>query len=484
MPYPREKVVKLDRFGLKGQRAVFLLGVYHTRPLENFMVKLKDGELTAGNGSRLPLAEIEWLPGFLQPRRFHLLKSHTRPENLTEDRGMPYFLISFQIPRDARPGKYEGSVRLLAGEDVYRSIPVTLRVEDMELPALRDISVGAILQTDPLNDETMRQYAKTGFNGINVGRGIFQFVTGEDGKKHVDLEPLGKKLEWLTTYGINSRVTLWADADLGPQWGGGRLIKAVNHNKDDFLAEVKRVEEYAQSHPEWPRLIWMTWDEPQPNGSFEPRGHGAPCPKMGWTLEAVPNSWNTIDAGFWVWDRILPYYSLPNFDEPADFVGPELYAYTKKRVKRYGFAGAKNDLDERVRYQVGMMLIASGASNFQYWHLTVHGKLMKRVDGELLRSISMAAMGEGIDDLKIHRLLQDAMSEANESGNVGRVATAKEAEKYLLKIHSVWNADHRHDESYPYLGLAADWGYDQFYQDWQEQMARSAAACKRVKWIE
>ena len=35
----------------------------------------------------------------------------------------------------------------------------------------------------------------------------------------------------------------------------------------------------------------------------------------------------------------------------------------------------------------------------------------------------------------------------------------------------------------PASGLSADWGYDQFYQDWQEQMARFAAACKGVKWI-
>jgi len=32
--------------------------------------------------------------------------------------------------------------------------------------------------------------------------------------------------------------------------------------------------------------------------------------------------------------------------------------------------------------------------------------------------------------------------------------------------------------------LASDWGYDQFYQDWQERMARYAAACRGVKWIE
>jgi hypothetical protein len=445
----------------------------------------------AAGGHRIALTEIEWLPGFLPPRRFHLLRPHTQPEDLKDARGMPYYLLSFDIPRSARPGTYEGEVELIAAGKRLRSIPVSLRVQDLEMPEMRDISIGAILQTDPLNDSTMRQYVKTGFNGVNVGRNIFKFVDGPDGKKHVDLKAFGTVMQQLADWGIRSRVTLWSDADLGPQWSGGSLIKAVNYNKEDFLAEVKRVEYYAQSHPEWPRLIWMTWDEPQPNGRFEhlPRGvprrpHGAPTPKMGWPLEAVPNAWNTIDAGFWVWDRILPYYSLPNLDEPADFVGPEVYAYTRKQGKQFGFAGAKNDLDERVRYQVGMMLIASGAINFQYWHLTVHGKLMGRVDGQLLRSISMAAMGEGIDDIRIHSLLRESMKQARQSGAASRIAAAGDAEQYLQTLHSVWNADHRRDESYPYLGLAADWGYDQFYRDWQDRMARYAAQCRGVQWIE
>ena len=233
----------------------------------------------------------------------------------------------------------------------------------------------------------------------------------------------------------------------------------------------------------------MTWDEPQPNGSFEfvPRTekrqpHGAPHPMMGWPLEAVPNAWNTVDAGFWVWDKVLPYYSLPNLDEPANFVGPEVYAFTKQRGKEFGFAGMAGALDERARYQVGMMLIASGAINFQYWHLTL--KMMGRVDGQLLRSISMVATGEGMDDLKIHRLLVDAIKTARLSGNAERVSAANEAGEYLRKLRAVWDADHREDQSYPYLGLAADWGYDQFYQDWQRRMARYAARCKGVKWIE
>ena len=203
---------------------------------------------------------------------------------------------------------------------------------------------------------------------------------------------------------------------------------------------------------------------------------------MGWPLEAVPNAWNTVDAGFWVWDRILPYYSLANLDEPANFVGPEVYGFTKQRGKEFGFAGMAGALDERARYQVGMMMIASGAINFQYWHLTL--KMMGRVDGKLLRSISMAATGEGLDDLKIHHLLRDAAKTARLSGNPKRASAADQAEQYLNGLRTVWNADHRLDQSYPYLGLAADWGYDRFYEDWQERMARYAARCKGITWIE
>jgi hypothetical protein len=202
---------------------------------------------------------------------------------------------------------------------------------------------------------------------------------------------------------------------------------------------------------------------------------------MGWPIEAVPNAWNTVDAGFWVWDKTLPYYSLACLDEPADYAGPEVYAFTRQRGKQFGFAGMAGAWDERARYQVGLMLIASGATHYQYWHLTL--KMMGRVDGKLLRSIAMVATGEGLDDLKVHRLLRDAIKGA-QAGGAERGAAAKEAREYLKELHATWDADHRRDQSYPYLGLAADWGYDRFYTDWQERMARYAARCKGISWID
>jgi hypothetical protein len=39
-------------------------------------------------------------------------------------------------------------------------------------------------------------------------------------------------------------------------------------------------------------------------------------------------------------------------------------------------------------------------------------------------------------------------------------------------------------KSVPYLGLAGSWGYDRFYDDWQEQMLRHAAALNGIAWIE
>lgn len=158
MPYPREKADKLERIAVRGQRAVFLLGLYHARPPGSLALRLKDGALHSAGGDRLALTEIEWTLGFLAPRRYRLLRPFAGSEPLRDERGMPYFVLSFQVPRDAKPGRYEGEIELVADNSLLRSIPVVLRVQNLELPVLRDISVGAILQTEPLTDEVLRQY--------------------------------------------------------------------------------------------------------------------------------------------------------------------------------------------------------------------------------------------------------------------------------------------------------------------------------------
>ena len=133
----------------------------------------------------------------------------------------------------------------------------------------------------------------------------------------------------------------------------------------------------------------------------------------------------------------------------------------------------------------GLLMIASGARYMHAYQIhNTWGNMLEQVgkDGPVLRSVSFVAAGEGVDDLKIHRLLQDAMKQAAASGNPEKIRLRDEAEAYLKRILAVWNGDLVFEPGTPYLGLAHTWGYEQFYQDWQEQMARFAARLKGVKW--
>jgi hypothetical protein len=251
--------------------------------------------------------------------------------------------------------------------------------------------------------------------------------------------------------------------------------------KDAFQREIKRIEAFVKAHPDLPRIIYMTWDEPY-GGK-----HGGPCEKMGWVNEVAPKALTTLDVSFEMMPKVLKYYTMPTFDDPANKVGPEIYEALRRRGKQFGFAAGQS-LGEQQRYQPGMMMIASGAIYMHVWHLNnlVACPLMARVGpkGPMGRSISIMSAGEGMDDLKVHRLLRDAMKAADTSSEPEIKRTLNEARAYLAKVAAVWTADHRHASGQPYLGLAHEWGYDQFYDDWQERMARYAAALKGVKWIE
>jgi hypothetical protein len=88
-----------------------------------------------------------------------------------------------------------------------------------------------------------------------------------------------------------------------------------------------------------------------------------------------------------------------------------------------------------------------------------------------------------MDDLKAHRLLLDALAAAKQAGRNPPAVQA--AEGYLAKVRAVFNGDHRKTWSLqPYLGTAWSWGYERFYDDWQEQLLKHAAAVQGVRWVE
>ncbi|MGB2823779.1 MAG: hypothetical protein WBF17_22555, partial [Phycisphaerae bacterium] len=523
----------LDRAAMKGQRVPFVLGLLHTGDLGRLEVGLKGGALRGPAGEQLDLTEVEYIKGMTPPESSHLLHPCEGPVKLSAPTQAPapgtrsaqpairYFVLSFQVPVTARGGKYQGTVelRFLDSPRHDRSIPLQIHVQDLVKPVTRDTFIGMIFQSEtvPFNDEGMRQYSKSGFTSVTRFGRFFEY-TKKAGGYEIDLEQTGKKIAWLRSHGITAGFCPFSDLDLGLRWGGGSLYKRTlkrtdisslpdptdsvarddaqarselagtarkpkekptgwhaEGNKAAWQHEIKRIDAYVKQHPDWPQIIYMTWDEP----GYGP--HGMPGPKMGWVNEVLPSAWTTLDAHFYVFDKILPYYTMPNFDDPADFCGPEIYNHLKKLGKSYGFAASQQP-GETQRYQTGMMMLASGARYMHVWHLAGGQKLMATEAGRVLRSMGMVANGEGVDDLKAFRLLKGLMQKAGNDPDKRRELAAARA--YLDKVLGLWRADHLYGTSHPYLGLATEWGYDRFYNDWQETMLRHAAALKGVRWIE
>lgn len=337
LPFPHEAAKELNRFGVKGQRVPFLLGLYHSRPLSKVKVEIRDRVLRDADGRTLHLEEMEWLPGLIGDRKSKLLRRHKQPLNLLSSEGLPYFLASFLIPKDAEPGLYRGKVDVYEGGRIIRAIPLSLGVQDLDQPEVKDLFLGWIFQGNenpPFNEEGLRQYSRSGFTSVTPFMRFFEYKDAAGpGEGVIDMVAFREKMDTLVRFGITAGVCPFSEFDLGSRWGGGYLYKKVGGDKERWQAEVRRIEEEVSKHPEWPRIIYMTWDEPMVGETWIRGKHGGPDERMGWLPEVSPNALTNVDAHFRVFPHILKYYNMPSFDDPPDFVGPEIYEYLKSLGK-------------------------------------------------------------------------------------------------------------------------------------------------------
>jgi hypothetical protein len=483
MPFTHESVERIDRDGIRGQRVPFVLGVYHDKPLGTIEVKVKGGALASPDGQKIALTEIEYLPGYLGANPEMLMQTVNGPVQAKDAPRLPYLVASFVVPKDAKPAKYSGAIEVLVGGKAYQSIPISLAVQDLDEPVIRDAFLGFIWQGTrfiPFYEEALTQYSKAGFTSVTP---FFTFLRlSKTDPPQVDFEDLDQRMKRLVHYGITAGVCLYTDVDLGSRHSGGTIWKRTQ-SEESYKRVIKSIDDEARKHPDWPRIIYMTWDEPNLGEKWVPGKHGGPDPRMGWVNAVCPDALTNADCHFRVFGEILKYYNMPTFDDPPDFCGPEIYSYLKSIGKDFGFAGAKEP-GECPRYEIGIMMIASGARYFHQWHLQFPSRLMAVVDDKVLRSYEMVQVGEGIDDFKIHRVLRDSIEKAKASNDAKRKAIAREAEDYLAKVFTVWNADHINEACYPYLGYAYQWGYDRFYDDWHRQMMKYAVALSGAKWVE
>lgn len=503
-PYAHEKLTRLDRFALKGQRVSYCIGLYHTRPIRQAAVRLAGNALGGPGGAKIPVELVEYCPGYVGPDRDRYMSilnagGRVAPVQPKGEHGVRYFFLTFRVPREAPARKYAGAVQVQLDGKPYRSIPVTLRVQDMSQPIVKDVFVGIIFQggSPRFDDEALEVYSRSGFTCLTRFGGFLSYRQDAAGKWQVDLDKLGETMMWVKKYGM-SAVCVFSDFDLGPRWNGGYMLRRVRpaeFNKPDlawgerlkiaeaaYKAQIQRIEEARKKHPEWPTFIYMTWDEPNVRGGV----NGKPDPAMAWVNQAAPDALTTLDVQFDPLEVCAKWYTMPAFDNPADWAGPELYRWVKKHSKDFGYCGQPASA-EWSRYQGGMLMITTGARYMHGWHLQNANSQVAYggEDKRLLRAISMIAWAQALDDLKCHRLLASAMDEAGRASDPSRRAARTAAEGYLRSVFAVFNGDHKQRWPIePYLGLAANWGYDRFYDDWQEEMARHAAALKGVRWVE
>jgi len=479
------------------------VGVYHTREVKDVVCRPAGMALAGPAGAKMPVELIEYCPGYLGPdkRRYMDVLSTAdgvRAVTPAGTEGVRYFFLTFHVPADARAGKYTGKVELLLDGKELCSAPMSLRVQDMVQTAPKDVFVGLIYQggNPRFDDEGLTVYSRSGFNCITRFGNFLDFEKDAKGAWQVDVAKLHKRMMWMKRYGFQA-VCVFSDFDTGPKWNGGTLLKRTrpaNFNQAGawnermktaekaWKAQIKRIEAARKKHPEWPELIYMTFDEPNLGGGR----NGKPGAFMGWVNEVAPDALTTLDVQFSPLPVCLKWYAVPAFDDPATWAGPEVYRWIHKQGKHFGYCGA-TDKDEANRFQAGMMMISTGAKFFHAWHLTgghTAGQVAyDKTTKKLLRAPAMINWADGMNDLKAYFLLKAAIEQAAKDPK--KAAAVKSAKEYLAGVFKVFNGDHRYTWTLqPYLGTAWSWGYEGFYDHWQEQMLRHAAAILGAKWID
>ncbi len=539
LPFPHEAVTRIDRIALKGQRALYLVGLYHTRPMGQVKMTVAGGALAGAGGAKILVETVEVSHGVLGQTPHYYLIDQSAPVDFPGPKGQRYFLATFAVPRDAKPGKYAGQLVVAEADKTLNTIPITLAVQDLAQPIIKDRWVGSIFQASPMvfTPETIGVYGRSGFTCVTIFGGFLKYVRSDDGLTHVDLKDLAVKMGLLRKNGI-AAVSLYSELQLDDKpRGPGRMARymyreagadkkcqaplaalraaqaekrkareALDKDKTNAAAQaayqaarqkeaaaarkanavylpaqkaaygrmIKELDDECRKHPDWPTIIHMNWDEPR-----------GPNPKMGWTNEILPHVETTSDLGFGVISRCSKYYTMPCIDDPADFSGPELYAWIKAQGKKVGIA-ASSRKDEFARYQVGVLVASADIHYVHSWHIA--GLMaFQKVDGKrkCLRSLGLVAAGEGMDDLKAVTLLRQAIAKANAGADPAAKTKAAKARKFLDETFKIWNGDHlQASGNPPFFGLACYWGYDGFYDDFHRHVVRHAADVAGVKWID
>jgi len=455
-PFAHEAVKSIETFAMRGQRQQVRFGVCAPsgRALEKVTVSLSPLVAPAGRLGPERL-ELELNNHYVEPYR---------PQPVKAGRWAEY-LLAFDVPRDATPGRYRGTIAIACGpRGPRRKLPVALDVLPVTVPDMTGYWVGGIFNIGmglDRNEAFYKAYAKTRFNYLM----LFDYLFGQVKGAEIDLAAADKQVDQIAKIArVNGAIGLYREPNMSEDQP--RKWYQIASGRPDFAGKYKtgtdarfkpgyqKLARQAHAHARkagWPTLIYMVSDEPGDRRDVHP--------SMGWLNEAVPQAVTCADVQFRDMLRTWQWYNLPILDDPVDWTGPLVYRYVLAHKKRFGICGTAWSVDT-ARYQPGLMLPATGATYWHFWH--TQGPFDAR-QGRVDRRYFVPAMTAGFNDLRYYVALTGRIAKAPKS------PAAVEAAKYLRGILAVIPGDHdRH--LMPHNGVPWMWGYDRFYDDWRSKM--------------
>ncbi len=456
-PFAHEAATKIEAFAMRGERRQVRFGIYAAEDLAN--VTVHPSPLVGPAGRLGPEhLDLELNNHYIEPYRQQQLKAGKWAE----------YLLAFDVPRDAAPGKYAGSITITTGpREQVRKLPVALEVLPVEVPAMKGYWVGGIYNVgyDLKRDEAFyRCYGKVGFNYIM----LFDYLAAQMKGDRLDYAAADRQVAQIRRIArVTGGIGLYREPNISedeprkfyqiaagrPDWAGDYKIGTDAKFKAGYQKLCRQLDQHARKQG-WPTLIYMVSDEPGDRRDKHP--------SMGWLNEALPQAITCADVQFRDMLATWQWYNLPILDDPVDWTGPLVYEFVKARAKRFGICGTAWSVDT-ARYQPGYMLPATGACYWHFWH--TNGPFDPR-EGRVDRRFFVPAMAAGVNDLRYYVALKAAIAAAE---GTDRAAVAAEAGKYLRDILTVIPGDHdRH--LMPHNGVPWQWGYDRFYDDWRARM--------------
>jgi hypothetical protein len=463
-----EAVDRIETFAMPGERRQLRLGIHAVEDLRDIRVEVPP--LTSGDGKAKPLpVEIELLAEYVDA--YEPIAS--LPAGRTTE-----FLLSVDVPTEASPGDYRARIVFASGEKMLAEVPLRLEVLPCSAPDMKPYLVGGIYNTGMglTRDRALYEcYAKTGFNYLL----LFDYLFPPQGGK-LDYRAAREQVEEITHIaGVRDAIGLYRECNMSedqprlwyqiaagkPEYAGPYKIGTDSRYEQGYVDLARKADAFAKQNG-WPQLVYMVSDEPGDKRDVDP--------SMGWLQAAIPDTLTIADVQFKDMVRTWQWYSLPILDDPIDWTGPLVYEWIRAQGRPFGFCGTGWSL-EVARYQPGLMLAASGGIYWHFWHL--RGPFEPR-DSRVVRSHAVAAMAEGLNDLRYYVLLKQQIDKAEQRLREGKLSsfgggrlTAKilVAKRWLNFGFDFATADHdRH--LMPYNGVPETWGYDRFYDEWRAGM--------------